>query len=54
VYSKVGELLAMAELNPKIYAQPEGICFDPSGTLYISNEGNGNKANILMIKMMKK
>jgi uncharacterized protein YjiK len=54
VYSKVGELLAMAELNPKIYAQPEGICFDPSGTLYISNEGKENRANIVMMKMMEK
>jgi uncharacterized protein YjiK len=54
VYSRVGEFLAMVELNPKTYAQPEGICFFPNGTLFISNEGKGNKANIVMMKMMKK
>ncbi len=54
VYSRTGELLAMVELNPKTYAQPEGICFNPKGTLFISNEGKGNKANILMMKMMEK
>jgi uncharacterized protein YjiK len=54
VYSRACELMAMVELNPKTYAQPEGICFDPNGTLYISNEGDGNKANIVMMKMMNK
>lgn len=33
-------------LSPKIYAQPEGICFSPKGDLFISNEGKDKKATI--------
>ena len=53
VYSRAGKLMAMVKLSPKTHAQPEGICFDANATLYISNEGDGNKAKIIMMKMMK-
>jgi uncharacterized protein YjiK len=47
VFSREGQMLAMVKLRSKIHAQPEGICFDPDGTLYISNEGDGEEATIL-------
>jgi uncharacterized protein YjiK len=47
VLSGKGEMLALIKLRPKIFPQPEGICFSPDGTLYISNEGNGQEATIL-------
>ncbi|MBA4853993.1 SdiA-regulated domain-containing protein [Emticicia sp. BO119] len=34
-------------LNEKLFIQPEGICFTPSGDLYISSEGEDKKGYIL-------
>ena len=42
-----GDLLGVVALDPILFKQPEGLCFSPNGTLYISNEGRGGKANIL-------
>jgi uncharacterized protein YjiK len=47
VFSRKGEMLAITELSSKIHRQPEGICFEPDGTLYISNEGDNGKGMIL-------
>jgi uncharacterized protein YjiK len=48
--TKKGRIKSAAKLNPKIFKQPEGICFSPSGTLFISNEGKGSRGNILQFK----
>lgn len=34
-------------LSSKVFKQPEGITFDDSGNLYISNEASGGNANLL-------
>ena len=47
VLSRKGEMLAMIKLSSKVFLQPEGICFSPDGTLYISNEGVGQEGTIL-------
>jgi uncharacterized protein YjiK len=47
VFSGKGEMLAVIHLRSQIFRQPEGICFSPDGTLYISNEGAGKEATIL-------
>ena len=52
VYSRESEMLAMFKLRNKYFAQPEGICFSPDGTLYISNEADDkDKATILKFKL---
>ncbi len=39
-------------LDKSIFAQPEGICFAPDGTMYISNERRDQPANILQFKYL--
>jgi len=54
VYSRESEMLAMFKLRNKYFPQPEGICFSPDGTLYISNEADGNdEATILKFRLKK-
>jgi hypothetical protein len=36
-------------LSPEFFEQPEGIAFTPNGDMFISNEANQNKANILKL-----
>ena len=42
-----GDIEAIWELPEKTSVQPEGLAFLPNGDLFISNEGNGQKANVL-------
>lgn len=42
-----GDIMAALKLDRHLFRQPEGICFAPDGTLFISNEGRGGKATIL-------
>ena len=53
VYSRESEMLAMYKLRNKYFPQPEGICFSPDGTLYISNEGDEDEATILRFERTK-
>ena len=52
VYSREGKMLAMAELKLNYHPQPEGICFEPDGTMYIANEGDGGHGSIQVFKMI--
>jgi len=52
VLSKNRKILAMIRLKKEIYKQPEGICFTPNGTMYISNEGGKGKGTLLRFSMM--
>ena len=46
VLDREGHILYLEKLKKKIHPQPEGICFDSDGTLYIANEGKDDKARI--------
>ncbi|MCR9286444.1 MAG: SdiA-regulated domain-containing protein [Bacteroidetes bacterium] len=60
ILSSVGKLLVILtpngsihhieKLNKEIHKQPEGICFEKDGTLWISTEGKGGTAKIFEFK----
>lgn len=41
VLNPLGEVIYMNRLDKHIFPQPEGLCFDSDGTLYMSSEGKG-------------
>lgn len=43
----------VVKLDRNIYKQPEGICFAPDGTLYISNEGGGARAKLVRLNYLR-
>lgn len=45
-----GEILRILPVDPAILAQPEGICFDDDGTLYLVSEGAGTDAVLAVFK----
>ena len=47
ILNRHGKVQNVQELDPKIFRQPEGICFSPNGDMFISNEGQGGKGYIL-------
>jgi uncharacterized protein YjiK len=47
-----GALLTINKLDPKIFLQPEGICFSQEGTMYISSEGVDGNGYILEFNLM--
>ena len=50
ILNRSGKVVDVQELDAKIFRQPEGICFSPTGDLYISNEGQGGKGYILKFR----
>jgi len=49
VLNRKNEIVYTEKLSKKLFIQPEGICFSPDGKkLFISNEGKGKNANILI------
>lgn len=42
VLDRQGEIIHLEKIKKKVHNQPEGLCFDRDGTLYIANEGDKN------------
>lgn len=53
VFDRSGILKNVIALDKKIFQQPEGMCFDKNGNLFISNEANGGTANILKFEKIE-
>jgi uncharacterized protein YjiK len=53
VLSADGKILDMVKLDKTLFQQPEGLCFSPDGTLYISNEAKDNPTASLLVFKMK-
>ncbi len=61
ILSSVGKLLVVVDTNgtiqhiekldTSIYVQPEGICFEVDGTMYISSEGKNGKGKVILLSM---
>lgn len=51
ILDRRGKVMDVKELDPKLFRQPEGICFSPTGDMYISSEGQGGKGYILKFKI---
>ena len=47
VINRSGELVSMVPLTRSVFRQPEGICFDDKGNLFIASEGRGWNGYIL-------
>lgn len=54
VFDEQYSLKEVLKLSHNVFKQPEGICFDTKGNLYISNEGRGGRANVLVFRPLRK
>lgn len=43
------QLKEVVKLDPRIYRQPEGMCFASDGTLFIANEGDGGRGRLIKL-----
>jgi uncharacterized protein YjiK len=53
IIDRKGKILDLHALDPEIFVQPEGICFSPSGDLFISSEGKEGKGYVLKFKLRR-
>ena len=53
VVNSSGVIQATYPLSPRVMGQPEGLCFSPSGDMYISSEGEGDRGYILKFTIKK-
>jgi uncharacterized protein YjiK len=48
VMNRQNEIVYIQKLQKEEHPQPEGLCFDEMGNMYISNEGKGDRGTILV------
>lgn len=50
IFNRNGQLEHIEKLDPELFVQAEGITFLPDGEMFITNEGQNNKATLLRFK----
>ena len=53
ILKESGKIKELHLLDPAEFPQPEGICFSPSGRMFISNESLGGPPTLLEIRFIK-
>ncbi len=53
VTNEKGKILQILPVDPSLLTQPEGICFDDDGTLYLASEGTGTNAVLAVYESKK-
>lgn len=53
VFQPDGQVLHIHKLDKDIYAQPEAICFDAAGNLFIASEAKDGPARLLYLKRQR-
>ncbi len=51
ILSRQGKVMDIQDLDIEVFRQPEGICFSPSGDMFIANEGQGGNGYILKFNL---
>lgn len=51
VLSPAGKIIHIEKFNKKVHSQPEGICFDKDGTMWISNEADESRPSLIKYRM---
>ncbi len=54
VINRRGDVLHIEKLKKSVHAQPEGMCFDQRGSLFIANEGKGDDAFIYRFNYLRR
>ena len=47
ITNESGKVLHIENLKKSIHPQPEGLCFDQDGNLYLSNEGKDGRPGVI-------
>ncbi len=53
ITNRQARIIYSEPLDPKLFRQPEGICFAPNGDLFIASEGDKKKGSILKFTYQK-
>ncbi len=53
VTNRNGKMLSVVALDKSVFRQPEGICFAPDGTLFITSEGGDSSGYLLRFSMVR-
>lgn len=54
VVNQRGDIMGSYPLSPRVFIQPEGLCFSPAGDMYISSEGDGDRGYVVKFDMQRK